>query len=719
MKDGVAVISYAKGVEADVAGYYIYREEAGKAREQIADIKDPAKTYYYDTTVTEEVTYTYYVAAYDEERHIGELSDALVVTCDKDRSVPVIESVETVEEILHGTAVLTIKARDNKCLDRVVIESYDGETEDYVTLAECPFTESSLSYELDTTRWKEEVLLRFTVYDTAGNENEEEFVKIYIIDNEGPEQIRNLQAEITVTTAVLTWDAPEDEDFSHFSLEEQQEDGTWKEIAQTTVVTGYALEGLLPDSTHVYRVTGYDTRNNAGIPSESVTITIGEDTIAPRITSVLPKGGHFNKTIPLVIKGYDNIALSEMIIEYSADKENWTLLNHSVFEEGKKEQTVSYDFDLAKIAEGNLYIRAYCRDTAGNEGDKEQTLLQCIVDKTAPAAVDKLTAEGEGGNIHLSWNEPVDNDVAGYRIYRSPEGLNSYTCIQSNVTSLGFYDRSAAYDTAYSYRITAVDKAGNESKQSNVAVAQKQPDDEAPVVHSVTPKEDSRISGITKLSALVSDNDRVSYVEFVLRQQGENGMKQTAGTVETNISGGTVTFMPDTADYENGIYDILVTARDAAGNVSRTSRTVCHISNITLPEPDLYASAGNWSSVLHYSGKEDIRYILYKKKLNEDSFETVTAGTGSLIYQDHDVNPNYTYVYQPMIQDKAGNTAYSALYDVKPKPVDDRAPKAVILADTAVTEGYEVVLNGMDSTDNHKIASYTWDFGDGSNTVSI
>lgn len=42
-------------------------------------------------------------------------------------------------------------------------------------------------------------------------------------------------------------------------------------------------------------------------------------------------------------------------------------------------------------------------------------------------------------------------------------------------------------------------------------------------------------------------------------------MKQTAGTVETNISGGTVTFMLDTADYENGIYDILVTARDAAG----------------------------------------------------------------------------------------------------------------------------------------------------------
>ncbi|MDE6627675.1 MAG: PKD domain-containing protein, partial [Lachnospiraceae bacterium] len=714
MRDGVAVISYARGTDADVAGYYIYREEAGKAREQIADITDSAKTYYYDRELTEGVTYTYYVAAYDEEGLVGELSDALVITCDEDLSMPVIESVEPAEGIVHGTELLTIQARDNKHLDKVIIESYDEQTEDYVKLAECPFTAGSVSYELDTTAWEDEVTLQFTVYDAAGNENEEEFVLTYAIDNEGPEQIQNLQASVTSTTAVLTWDAPADEDFSHFSLEEQQQDGTWKKIAQTTKVTGYALEGLLPQSTHVYRVTGYDIRSNAGTPSESVTVDIGEDTIAPRIISVSPNGGYYNDKIPLVIKGYDNIALSEMIIEYSPDKVNWTQLTQSVFEEAKKEQKVAYSFDLSDIEEGDIYIRAYCRDTAGNEGDKGQVLLQCIVDKTAPAAVNKLTSEGEGGSIHLLWNEPVDNDVAGYRVYRSPEGLNTYTCIADHVITLGYYDRTAAYDAAYSYQITAFDKAGNESALSNVAVGQKLPDDVAPVIHSVVPEEDRWISGVTEVSVLVSDNDRVSHVEVALRRQDENSTKHIAGTVETDISSGTVTYELDTTDYENGVYELLITARDAAGNSSSTFRSICHISNITLATPVLFARTGNWCTELHYSGFEDISYVLYKKKLNDKVFDTVAAGTGSLSFKDNEVNPQYTYVYQLMIQDKAGNRAYSALSDVKPKPIDDQKPKAVILANTLAVAGYQVVFNGLDSTDNNKIASYKWDFGDGS-----
>lgn len=662
---------------------------------------------------------SFYVAAYDKEGLVGELSDALFVTGDVDQSAPVIEGVEpSSEDILYQTALITVHARDNKCLDKVLIESYDEQAEDYVKLAECPFTGNDATYELDTTAWKDEVTLRFTVLDTDGNENEEEFIKTYTIDNEGPEQIQNFSASVTSTTVVLSWDAPADEDFDHFSLEEQQEDGTWKEIAQTKEITGYVLEGLLPESVHVYRVAGCDIRNNTGVPSESVSVTIKEDTIAPRITSITPKGGYYNDTIPLVIKGYDNIALSEMIIEYSGDKENWTLLQQSVFEEAKKEQTVSYPFDFTDIAEGDIYIRAYCKDTAGNEGDKGQILLQCKVDKTAPSAVDKLTAEGEGGGIHLSWNEPVDNDVAGYRIYRSPEGLNSYTCIRSHVTSLGYYDRDIDYDAAYSYRVTAVDDAGNESPMSNVALAQKLPDDKAPTVYSVVPETDKWISGETEISVLVSDNDRVSYVEFALKKQEENSTKHEVGTVEADISNGTVVYKLDTTDYENGVYELFVTAKDAAGNNSKTFKTVYHISNISMDAPDLFAAAGNWCTSLHYSGMEDTGYILYKKKLNEDSFETVMAGTGSLMYKDNDVNPNYTYVYQLMIQDRAGNTAYSALSYVKPKPVDDQKPKAVILSNTSVTEGYEMVFNGLDSTDNNKIASYTWDFGDGSSIVS-
>ncbi|MGN1188163.1 MAG: fibronectin type III domain-containing protein, partial [Lachnospiraceae bacterium] len=122
VKDGVAVISYAKGTEADIAGYYIYRQTGEQEREKLAEITDVDKTYYYDRTMEEGVTYSYYVAAYDEEGQPGELSDAVVLTGNPDESAPIIEGVEPIDGILSKTASITIQASDNKALDKVIIE---------------------------------------------------------------------------------------------------------------------------------------------------------------------------------------------------------------------------------------------------------------------------------------------------------------------------------------------------------------------------------------------------------------------------------------------------------------------------------------------------------------------------------------------------------------------------------------------------------------------
>ena len=723
VKDGVAVISYAKGVDADIAGYYIYRADGeytdvqgGKpAAEQIADIQDVNKTYYYDKTIEEGLTYTYYVAAYDEEGQIGEWSDPVILTGTADEEAPVIENVEPVDSILSGRAELTIQARDNKALDKAVVEIYREDQQDYEVLAECPFEQGKALYSMDTTQYSDEITLCITVLDAAGNENETEYIKTYAIDNKGPEKIRNLSAKITSTTVVLTWDAPEEsDDFAYFLLEEQQEDGSFAETARTTTVTGYAVEGLIPHSIHTYRVTGYDIRGNAGEPSNPITITVDEDTIAPRITSVSPQGGYFHDVIPLSVTAYDNLALSKVVIEYSLDQENWQELTEESLAEPAKQYTLQYDYSLEGVPEGDCYIRAYAVDAAGNAGDTGQILIQYKVDKTAPSAVGNLTAEGMAGSIRLKWNEPVDNDVDCYRVYRSIEGLNSYTCVDNCVRALGWYDQSAAYGTAYSYRITAVDRAGNESGYSNTAAAQKLPDDEAPVIHNLLPDAEEWISGEYEMSAYVTDNDRLSQVEFAIREQDGNATKMVVDTVSTSINQGAVTCKLDTTAYANGVYQILVTAKDASGNTSKTYTSVCHISNVTLPEPKLYAAAGNWCTDLHYSGNAEESYVLYKKKLGEESFSVLTTGTGSLMYRDLEVHPSYTYVYQLLITDRAGNTAVSVLCEVKPLPVDDRKPAAVLQADTSVVEGYQVVFNALDSTDNDRIKSYTWDFGDGS-----
>ena len=719
VRNGVAVISFAKGTEADIAGYRIYRQQTGMEQELFLDSGNPDKTYYYDKSIEEGVEYTYYVAAYDGEGLEGECSDGVTVTGNADEEEPRIESVEPLDGTLTGKVKLTVQATDNKALDHVTIEGYDGTEEESVTLAELPIAEGTASYTLDTTQWEEELTLLFTVYDAAGNSSGDEFICTYEIDNKGPGCPSGFTAEVRATTVLLSWNNPVDEDYAYAVVEQLTAEGTVEEITRTTTTTGCVIEGLAPEKTVQYQVTFYDQSGNRGETSELVSVTAGADTIAPRILSAAPGGGYYNSSIPIQVKAYDNMAVAEVVIEYSYDQTTWEEVYRESLEAPAKEYTVNYSMELSDKKEGELYLRAYSVDTAGNEGDREQILIQCIVDRTAPAAVDRLTAEGDAGNIHLKWNEPVDNDVAAYRLYRSVEGLNSYSCIAASINTKDYYDRSAAYDTSYSYKLTVVDYAGNESEYSNVAVGQKLPDDEAPTVYSIVPEEDSWISGTTQLSAYVSDNDRIASVEFALKSTEEGSTRILVDTVETVINGGTVSCSLDTEQYANGVYQICVIAKDASGNISELLTSTCHICNVTLAAPQLFAEAGDWCTELHYTAEPEVSYVLYRKnEQTETEFCAIASGTGSLMYRDNNVNPRYNYAYQLMIQDKAGNCAYSTVSYVKPRAVDNQKPTAVIQANTSVVEGYEIVFNGMDSTDNDRITGYTWDFGDDSSQGS-
>ncbi len=68
--------------------------------------------------------------------------------------------------------------------------------------------------------------------------------------------------------------------------------------------------------------------------------------------------------------------------------------------------------------------------------------------------------------IDLAWQAATDNvGVAGYNVYRDG------AAVATGVPSTSFSDTTVAADTQYSYEVTAVDAAGNESARSEPAVA--------------------------------------------------------------------------------------------------------------------------------------------------------------------------------------------------------------------------------------------------------
>jgi hypothetical protein len=81
-------------------------------------------------------------------------------------------------------------------------------------------------------------------------------------------------------------------------------------------------------------------------------------------------------------------------------------------------------------------------------------------DTTAPSTPTGLASSVNGNSITLRWTASTDNvGVTGYRVYRNG-------ALAANVGATSWTDTGLAISTTYSYAVSAVDAAGNESAQS-------------------------------------------------------------------------------------------------------------------------------------------------------------------------------------------------------------------------------------------------------------
>ncbi len=65
--------------------------------------------------------------------------------------------------------------------------------------------------------------------------------------------------------------------------------------------------------------------------------------------------------------------------------------------------------------------------------------------------------------VDLSWNASTSTDVAGYNVYRSPDGSTWKKINASLVASTAYADSGVSNGSTYYYFTTAVDTAGRES----------------------------------------------------------------------------------------------------------------------------------------------------------------------------------------------------------------------------------------------------------------
>jgi hypothetical protein len=131
-----------------------------------------------------------------------------------------------------------------------------------------------------------------------------------------------------------------------------------------------------------------------------------------------------------------------------------------------------------------VYVVRSVADEQGQpvESSDSSPLILTPKDTFAPAAPQRLVAipirdesqaTGNGvGHIELSWDINQEQDLQGYWVYRSEQpGTNGQRINPNLLLTPTFRDITAMPGKQYTYRVTAVDRSGNESQLSSPVTA--------------------------------------------------------------------------------------------------------------------------------------------------------------------------------------------------------------------------------------------------------
>jgi hypothetical protein len=266
----------------------------------------------------------------------------------------------------------------------------------------------------------------------------------------------SLKATGVSTSRVDMYWSDNSTDESGFKIERATDGVNFTQIATVGAnVTQYSNTGLTSGKTYQYRVRAY----NANGDSAYSNIDSGTPTLsAPAAPTSLVLSVASSSQINLAWTDASTVE-SGFKIERSTDGTNFSQIALN----GANEVTYS---SAGLTAGKKYYYRVRATNGAGDSAYSNiasaTTKAASTADTQAPTAPSGLyLASKTTSSVTIKWNGSTDNvGVSFYKVYRNGKYMNG----SSDTMDV---DDSVVRGTTYSYYITAVDKAGNESAKSN------------------------------------------------------------------------------------------------------------------------------------------------------------------------------------------------------------------------------------------------------------
>ena len=181
---------------------------------------------------------------------------------------------------------------------------------------------------------------------------------------------------------------------------------------------------------------------------------------------------NFNETTPVNLAGY-NIYRRVAGSDSPPLRLNNSLLKEALFQDQTFQFGTSYEYIVRAVSrppEASPVTADGRESPVGIESDESRPLIHASKDTFPPAPPTALTVASINRLVSLFWPLNTELDVAGYNVYRAEE-VDGQPPAWSRLnpqlhTSGSWRDDRVVAGRTYLYRVTAVDRAGNESQPS-------------------------------------------------------------------------------------------------------------------------------------------------------------------------------------------------------------------------------------------------------------
>lgn len=368
----------------------------------------------------------------------------------------------------------------------------------------------------------------------------------------------NAAYPVAITLIMPTWTSGSSPDFDLWFF-----DPTGSLIASSLGITRQETIAVSISATGTYTVQ-VDSFSGSGpyyLDISAGSAPLAPDTTPPTVSITDPlNGATVSGTITISATASDNVGVTS--VDFFVDV---TLIGTDTA------APYNVSWNSATVTNGTHTITATARDAASNNASN--TISVMVNNDTQPPTVPtSLSATAiSSSQIDLSWNPSTDNlGVTGYRVYRD-------NVVVATVAATTYSDTNLSASTTYSYQVSALDAAGNESLKSDPLTATTLPPPPSNLSVSVSASSTVPQGDTFRVRATITNTGSSSATGVqttIFLPAGlstENSLIKTVGDI---VAGDSETVSWRVRADNEGSYIIIVQVSDSSGTTSQGSASI-------------------------------------------------------------------------------------------------------------------------------------------------